>query len=291
LPSQEGFSALRTAIRQLLDPLILVLLAAATLAGALGERLDAVMILVIVALNAALSFFQEWRAERALASLSQMLTANATVVRSGRVMKIDARDIVPGDLVRLERGESIPADVKLIDATALIVDESALTGEAHGVTKAPGADPADAALHERQSIAYAGSVVLDGHGAGLVIATGTRSEFGNVAALAASVQRQATPLQKRLSRLARRLGALALLAAVAVALIGLFRRAGSAGCGVHQRVARSGGRARGLAGAGGAQPGAGRAHDGPAQRAGASPARRRIAGVGHGDLHGQDGNA
>lgn len=220
LPSQEGFSALHTAVRQLLDPLILVLLAAAALAGALGERLDAIMILVIVALNAALSFFQEWRAERALISLSQMLTAKATVVRSGRVMKIDARDIVPGDLVRLERGERIPADVKLIDATALIVDESALTGEAHGVTKTPGADPADAALHERQSIVYAGSLVLDGRGAGLVIATGSGSEFGNVAALAASVQRQATPLQKRLSRLARRLGALALLAAVAVAVIG-----------------------------------------------------------------------
>jgi len=220
LASEEGFSVLRTAAKQLFDPLILVLLAAAALAGALGERLDAVMILVIVVLNAALSFFQEWRAERALASLTQMLTAKATVVRSGRVMKIEARDIVPGDLARIERGERIPADLKLIDAAALIVDESPLTGEAHGVTKTPGADPEDAALHERRSIAYAGSLVLDGRGTGLVTATGGRSEFGHVAALAASVQRQATPLQKRLSRLARRLGALALLAALGVAIVG-----------------------------------------------------------------------
>ncbi len=220
LETQERFSLTRALARQIFDPLVLILLAAAFLAAALGERLDAVMILVIVTLNALLSFVQEWRAERALQSLSRMLAAKATVCRSGRTVQIDAREIVPGDLVRIERGERIPADLKLINATALIVDESPLTGEAHGVVKAPGADPADAALHERASIAYAGSLVLDGHAAGLVTATGARSEFGTVAALAASVQRQATPLQKRLSRLARRLGVLAVLAALAVALVG-----------------------------------------------------------------------
>lgn len=222
LETSEGFSVLRTLRHQLLDPLIVLLAVAAALAGALGERLDAVMILVIVGLNLALGFFQEWRAERALAALAGLLAPLCTVVRDGRRRRVETRELAPGDLVVLKRGERVPADVKLTEGDNLLLDESALTGEAHGVAKAPGRDAPSAPLHARQSIIYAGSLILDGNGAGLVTATGEATEFGSVAALAASVQRQATPLQKRLSRLSLTLGVLALCAAVLVTGLGII---------------------------------------------------------------------
>ncbi|TGY89811.1 cation-transporting P-type ATPase [Marinicauda algicola] len=220
--ASERFSVLRTLRHQLADPLIVLLALAAGLAGALGERLDAVMILVIVGLNLALGFFQEWRAERALAALAGLLAPHCTVLRGGRRRRVETRELVPGDLVVLSRGERVPADLKLVQGESLLLDESALTGESHGVAKAPGRDLPAAPLHARQSIAYAGSLVLDGHGAGIAIATGAATEFGSVAALAASVQRQPTPLQKRLSRLSLTLGFLALGAAVAVTGLGVL---------------------------------------------------------------------
>ena len=220
--TSEGFSALRTLRHQLLDPLIVLLAVAAALAGALGERLDAVMILVIVGLNLALGFFQEWRAERALAALAGLLAPLCTVVRDGRRSRIETRDLAPGDLVVLKCGECVPADLKPLKADSLLIDESALTGEAHGVAKAPGRDAPATPLHARQSIAYAGSLILDGQETGLVIATGEATEFGSIAALAASVQRQATPLQKRLSRLSLKLGFLALGAALLVTALGVL---------------------------------------------------------------------
>ena len=143
-------------------------------------------------------------------------------MRDGRRSRIETRDLAPGDLVVLKRGERVPADLKLLEADSLLIDESALTGEAHGVAKAPGRDAPATPLHARQSIAYAGSLILDGQETGLVIATGEATEFGSIAALAASVQRQATPLQKRLSRVSLKLGFLALGAALLVTALGVL---------------------------------------------------------------------
>ncbi|PWE18512.1 ATPase P [Marinicauda salina] len=222
IEAAESFSILATLGRQLADPLILLLIAGVVLAAALGERFDAIMIAAIVVLNAALGFFQEWRAERALAALEGMLAPACNVVRDGERRRIDARELVPGDLVEMHRGERAPADLKLASGEGLLADESALTGEAHAVAKAPGADPDDAPVHARASILFAGSLLLDGRGRGVVVATGDHTEFGRIAALAASVRRQATPLQRRLARLSRVLGAAAVVAAVLVAALGLL---------------------------------------------------------------------
>jgi Ca2+-transporting ATPase len=216
----EGFSAVHALRAQVVDPLVLLLLGAAALAATLAEVLDAIMIVTIVALNIALGFIQEWRAERALAALSAMMAPSCTVVRNKRRIGIPARELVAGDLCLLSRGARVPADLKLTQTEALMLDESPLTGEARAMAKAAGADVLGAPLHDRASMAYAGSVVLDGKGAGLVIAVGADTAFGQVAALAGAVERRATPLQKRLSRLSWRLGLGAAAAAVLVSLMG-----------------------------------------------------------------------
>ncbi|WP_375549527.1 HAD-IC family P-type ATPase [Oceanicaulis alexandrii] len=218
---QERFSPLRALLHQLIDPLVILLAVASGLAALLGEVLDAVMISIVVALNVGLSFFQEWRAERALAAIAGLMTPHSTVIRSGRRQQISALELAPGDLVEIRRGDRTPADLKLITAEALLMDESPLTGESRGVRKAPGADPEGAPVHDRASMAFAGALVLDGHATGLVVATGVRTEFGRIAALAGSVQRLATPLQRRLGRLSAKLGGLAILAALGIMLIGV----------------------------------------------------------------------
>ncbi|VXC63588.1 ATPase P [Oceanicaulis sp. 350] len=218
---QERFSPLRALLHQLIDPLVILLAIASGLAALLGEVLDAVMISIVVALNVGLSFFQEWRAERALAAIAGLMTPHSTVIRSGRRHQISALELVPGDLVEIRRGDRTPADLKLVTAETLLMDESPLTGESRGVRKAPGADPEGAPVHDRASMAFAGALVLDGYATGLVVATGVRTEFGRIAALAGSVQRLATPLQRRLGRLSAMLGGVAILAALGIMLIGV----------------------------------------------------------------------
>lgn len=206
IEKREPFSWPGALARQFLDPLILVLLVAATISAVVGDATDAIVIGVIVALNGLLGFTQEWRAERALAALAEMLAPTCHVLRDGGLREIDAREVVPGDIVDLAAGARAPADLKLIDAIELRIDESALTGESAPVSKSAGTDPADAPLSERRSLVHAGTLAATGRGRGVVIATGSRAEFGRIALMAATIERAATPLQRRLGRLGRRLG-------------------------------------------------------------------------------------
>jgi len=201
---------------QFKDFMIVVLIAAAVLAGALGEVADTIAIVVIVVLNAALGFVQEYRAEKAMEALQKMAAALATVVRDGVPGAIPAAGLVPGDVVHLEAGNVVPADVRLTEIARLKVEEAALTGESVPAEKQAGV-LADAGLPigDRTNLAYKGTIVTYGRGAGVVVATGMRTELGRIAAMLQGEEDGKTPLQKRLVAFGKKL-ALAILAICAV---------------------------------------------------------------------------
>ncbi|KAB2314539.1 cation-translocating P-type ATPase [Betaproteobacteria bacterium SCN2] len=203
---------------QFTDFMILVLLAAAVIAGLVGELQDTIAIVVIVILNGIIGFVQEFRAERAMAALKKMASPQARVVRDGESRLIDAAELVPGDLVELEAGNIVPADLRLTELAALKVDESALTGESQAVEKRlERLHEAELPLGDRLNLAYKGTVATYGRARGLVVATGMQTELGKIATLL-SGEAGKTPLQKRLVRFGRHL-ALAVLAICAIIFI------------------------------------------------------------------------
>lgn len=203
--------------RQFTDILILILLAAAGIALAIGEFGDAITILAIVLLNGILGFVQEWKAERALEALKGMLSPRCKVLRDGRDSEIDSRDLVPGDVVLLEIGDRVPADLRLIEALNLKVDESALTGESLSVHKEIEAVAADTPLAGRRSMVWMGTAITNGRAKGLVVATGMDTEFGRIAHLTQTVGQESTPLQRKLAVLGKQLGIFSVLISILVA--------------------------------------------------------------------------
>ncbi|WP_425090921.1 cation-translocating P-type ATPase [Tropicimonas sp. S265A] len=202
-------------IRQFKGLLILILALAAGIALVLGEHIDALAIGMVLLLNALLGFVQEWRAETALEALRAILQPSAVVVRDGQEIMIPSREIVPGDLVLIETGDTIPADIAISDNTEISIDESALTGESVPVSKCTG-DDGDAGL------LFAGTSVLAGRAEGIVSATGTATRFGKVADLTARIEEKPTNLQQRLGKLARDIGTAALLVAGLVIALGVL---------------------------------------------------------------------
>jgi P-type Ca2+ transporter type 2C len=196
---------------QFTDFMIVVLMAAAVVAGIVGEPQDAIAVVVIVVLNAVIGFVQEYRAERAMAALRHMAAHKARVVRGGAVEAVAAADLVPGDIVCLEAGEVVPADLRLTETARLQAEEAALTGESVPVEKSTLAHhDATAPLGDRSGMAYKGTLITHGRARGVVVATGMRTELGRIAVLL-SADEGRTPLQKRLAAFGRRL-ALAVLA-------------------------------------------------------------------------------
>jgi Ca2+-transporting ATPase len=210
-------------VAQFTDFMILVLLAAAVIAGFLGEQEDAVAIIIIVLLNGVVGFAQEFRAERAMAALRKMAPNNARVIRGGVTRIVAAEELVPGDLVRLEEGDVVPADMRLTETARLQTDEAALTGESQPVEKSIELiDDFDATLGERTGMAYKGTLVTHGRGCGVVVATGMRTELGKIAALL-SADEGKTPLQKRLAQFGRRLAVAVLAICTALFFVGWLR--------------------------------------------------------------------
>jgi Ca2+-transporting ATPase len=209
---------------QLTGVMVLILIAAAVISGLLGDWKDAVVIMAIVVLNAILGFTQEYRAEKAMAALKQLAVPKVKVRRDGQVREVSARQLAPGDLVLLEAGALVPADGRLLESVNLRVEEAALTGESESVEKqtAP-LEKIDLAVGDRVNMVYMGTVVAYGRGVAVVTETGMGTELGHIAELIQTVEREPTPLQRRLEQLGRGL-ALAALAIVAVVFaIGLLR--------------------------------------------------------------------
>jgi Ca2+-transporting ATPase len=205
------------ALHQLADPLVALLVAAALVSVAVGEGIESGVIAAIVVLNAAFGFFQEVRAARAVMALTQAVEMTAVVVREGEPRELPARELVPGDLVRVREGDRIPADARVVGAIGIEVDESALTGESVPVAKGTEPVVAEAPLAERESMLYAGTGVTRGAGLALVVATGLRTEQGHIAELTARATPPPTPLEQRFGRLAARLAFVGLGITVALA--------------------------------------------------------------------------
>jgi magnesium-transporting ATPase (P-type) len=223
LPTPPRRSAATRFLLQCTSPLVLVLLVAAGVTLALGAVVDGAVILGVVLLNAVIGFAQESRAEQALKALTAMADTVATVVREGRPRRLSASELVPGDLVVLESGDRVPADLRLVSHDELRVDESLLTGESLPARKTASPAPTEARPADQGCMAFAATLVVAGRATGLVTATGARTELGRIHRLMAETSALQTPLTRRIARFSAILtGAIAALAALTFA-VGLVR--------------------------------------------------------------------
>ena len=217
-------SALLLFLNQFKDFMVLVLLAATIISGLLGEYVDAIAIIVIVIMNGLLGFFQERRAEKSLEALKQLSAPQATVLRDGEWLKIPARELVVGDIIKFSSGDRIGADVRLIDAKGLEIEESALTGESVPTAKsAVSLMNENAALGDLHNMAFMGTLVTRGSGIGIVIATGMKTAMGQIANLLQEAETVMTPLQRRLEQLGKILIVVALFLTVLVVVVGVIQ--------------------------------------------------------------------
>jgi len=194
-------------LRQFRDFVVIMLIVAAAVSFLLGETVEAGAILAIVVLNAVLGVIQENKAEEALAALKKMAAPEARVIRDGHRQSVPARELVPGDVVFLEAGSYVPADLRLIESANLKIDEASLTGESVPVEKSAEAVLSqDVPLGDRRNLAFMGTTVTYGRGAGVVVETGMQTEIGLIAEMIQSYEEEPTPLQRRLDQLGRWLG-------------------------------------------------------------------------------------
>ena len=205
LPPPRGCGPLRRFLAQFHNLLIYVLLGAAIVTSVLGHWVDAVVIAGVVLANALIGFVQEGRAEQAIASIRRMLSLRANVVRSAERVNLPAEELVPGDVVLLESGDKVPADLRLLELRGLRVEEAALTGESQPAGKSLEAVAAEAALGDRLCMVFSGTLVAAGRGRGVVVSTGAHTELGRITALLEQVEETATPLIRKLDAFARRL--------------------------------------------------------------------------------------
>ena len=208
---------------QISGPMVLLLLVAAGVSVFLKEIHDAIVILAIVVINAVLGFFQDFRAEKAMAALKQMAVPHVRVRRGGHVQEISARDLVPGDVLLLEAGNIVPADGRLIECQNLKVQEAALTGESVPVEKtAKTLEEHELPLGDRRNLVFMGTTVTYGRGQAVITATGMQTELGNIADMLQSVEGEQTPLQRRLALLGKQLTVATLGIVVVVFVLGLL---------------------------------------------------------------------
>nr|WP_244527508.1 calcium-translocating P-type ATPase, SERCA-type [Lihuaxuella thermophila] len=210
-------------VDQFKDFMVLVLLAATLISGLLGEYTDAIAIIAIVLLNAVLGFVQEMRAEKSLAALKKLSAPTARVLRGGTWVRVEAAKLVPGDIVHVESGDRIPADLRFLQTESLYVEESALTGESVPVDKSSvRLSRADVPLGDRKNMGYMGTMVVRGSGIGVVVHTGMDTEMGRIAHLLESTETMETPLQRRLEQLGKVLIVVALFLTAVVVVTGIL---------------------------------------------------------------------
>jgi Ca2+-transporting ATPase len=211
-------------LSQFKNVLILILVIAVILSAFLGHGIEAIAISVIVLFAILLGFIQEYRAERAMEALKKMAAPTAAVIRNGEEMEIPARDLVPGDIILIRAGDKIPADVRLMEAINLQIEEAALTGESVPAGKSTPAISADnLPVGDRKNMAHAGTVATYGRGRGIVVATGMETEFGKIAQMLNAVETGKTPLQENLDKVGHVLARVSIAVVALIVVLGLFR--------------------------------------------------------------------
>ena len=229
IESKEETTPLEILWNQVKDPLVAVLVFAGVISLIAGEELDALIILAVIIINTAIGFFQEYKAETAIEALRSQAAPEAEVLRCTEEdecveRRIKATKVVPGDVILLDTGDRVPADARLLTATNLQVDESMLTGESTGVTKdTEPMEDEEAPTAERTNLVYGGTSVTDGRGKAVVFATGESTEMGEIATLIQETEKVESPLQRQTRNLTKKLGILALSAAVLIFGLGLLQ--------------------------------------------------------------------
>lgn len=226
LPRTEGISLRQVILHQFTSPLIYILLIAGFLSLFIQEYGDAFFIFVVILLNASIGAYQEWRAEKGAAALRNLMKTQAAVLRDGKKRLIDAELLVPGDIVFLESGVKVPADLRLLQTHNLSIEEALLTGESVPIIKH--SNPiyeSNVTVGDRLNMAFAGTTVMSGRGLGVVVATGLATEIGKIADSIREMGTQKVPLLERIDRFAKKISIAVLLAALLVVLIGWKRSA------------------------------------------------------------------
>jgi len=224
LEEKKGRTPLKMLLEQFKNVLVLILLISALVSFILGEVSDSIMIAAILILNATLGVVQEYKAEKSLAALKKMTTPNALAIREGKQTKIETTQLVPGDLVLLESGDHIPADLRLAMVNNLKIQESVLTGESEPVEKKIELiDKEDVYLGDRNNLAFMGTAVISGRGRGIVVATGMKTEMGQIAGMLKEQKPEETPLQNKLNQVGKKLGLIILIVVAFVVLLGCLR--------------------------------------------------------------------
>lgn len=224
LPAVAGRHPLFRLLAQFHNALIYFLLAAAVAASLLGHFVDAAVIVTVVAVNAVVGFVQEGKAEKALNAIRNLIAPHAHLVREGRRVNVAVEEIVPGDIVSLEAGDRVPADLRLIRASALRIEEAILTGESVAAEKRETPAPKEAALGDRHCMAYSGTLVATGQATGVVVATGSDTEIGRISTLLRGVQPLTTPLLRQINRFGTQFTWITLAVAVALFVFAVLVR-------------------------------------------------------------------
>lgn len=224
IESSNKKSLAKKIIEQIVDPMVILLIIAAIVSAFTGDVVECVIIIAIVVINAIMSIIQEGKAEDSVAALQKMSSPEATVVRDGQRGHVKAEELVPGDVVVLETGDIIPADMRLIESSNLKIDESSLTGESVAVEKdANFTTSEDVGIGDRENYVHSSSIVTYGHGIGLVATTGEDTEIGKIATSLDQVEEKETPLQKQLKKLSKVLALLVIIVCIAVFGLGYLR--------------------------------------------------------------------
>src|SRR3989344_4641944 len=220
---QERQGALAIFLKQLINPLIFILILAAVITILLREWTEVVVITLAVLVNTGLGFYREYHAENTLEKLSSFIKDRSRVIRDGHETEIDSEMLVPGDIIKLSYGNRVSADARIVNVNNISIDEAILTGESSPVRKSVEIKPVSVSVAERANMMHAGTLAIDGFATGVVVSTGDRTEIGKIAELVSDIRRVKTPIQKGLSRLAWLIFAIVMVVVISIFILGVYR--------------------------------------------------------------------
>lgn len=223
LPEKKPVSMLKIILNQLLSPLIYILIAACVVSFIIGDKKDGGFILLVILINTAIGSYQEWKAEKSSEALRNLLKICVKIKRAGETRLLNAVNLVPGDIVYLESGGKVPADIRILSQTGLMTNESLLTGESNDVMKLVDTIEKQVPLSERENMLYAGSIITSGRGLGVVVETGLKTELGKIAQAVTSMETVKPPLIRRMEKFSGEISIIVLFACALIALIEFIR--------------------------------------------------------------------